>query len=230
MTSGSWRRKARSADGKCETHLVVHVDLVDAGQIDFRRILRRRDVAILGIENIEARVQRHGLAAARRAGHQNHALRFGEILQVCFALRRLVSQGVDAEHGARGVENTRDHLLAEQGRAGAHAKVDGAILGEPHFDAAVLRHAPLGDIEPRHDLEAGDDLDRQLHRRQGDLFQHAVDARADAKHFLVGLEMDVRAALFDGIEQDFIDEADDRRVLDIVAAERFRIRVLVAAA
>ena len=37
------------------------------------------------------------------------------------------------------------------------------------------------------------------------------------------------APFLDGIEQDLIDEPDDRRVFDVVAAERFRIRVLVAA-
>ena len=65
--------------GKGQSHLVVHVDLVDAGQIDFGRVLRRRDVAILGVEDVEAGVQRHGLAAAGRAGHQDHALRLGQV-------------------------------------------------------------------------------------------------------------------------------------------------------
>ena len=92
-----------------------------------------------------------------------------------------------------------------------------------------MRYAPLGDVEPRHDFEARDDLDGQLDRRQRDFFEHTVDARADAKDFLVGLEMDVRAALLDGIEQDLIDEAHDRRVFDIVPADRFRIRIFVAA-
>ena len=181
MTSGSWRKKRAQSRGEGEPHLVVHVDLVDAGQIDFRRILRRRDIAVLGIEDIEAGVKRDGLAAAGRAGHQDHPLRLREIFQVSLALQRLVAQGLDAEHRARGIQNTRHHLLAEQRRAGADAKIDGSILREPHLDAAVLRHAALGDVEPRHDLQARDDLDRQLHRRKRDLLQHAVDTRADAE-------------------------------------------------
>ena len=65
-------------------------------------------------------------------------------------------------------------------------------------------------------------LTAELHGRQRDFLQHAVDAGADAERFLVGLEVDVRGALLDGIEQDLVDEADDGRVLDVVAAERIR--------
>ncbi len=199
-------------------------------QIDFRRILGRRDVAVLGIEDIETGVQRHGLTAARGTGHQDHALRFGEIFEVSLALDRLVSQGIDAEHRARGIQYTRDDLLAEQRRAGAHAKIDGPILREPHLDASVLRYAPLGDIQSRHDFEARDDLDGELHRGQRNLFEHAVQTRADAEYLFVGFEVNVRCALLDRIQQYLVDEAHDRRVFDVVAAECRRFGLFVAAA
>ncbi len=65
-------------------------------------------------------------------------------------------------------------------------------------------------------------------RRQRHFLEHAVDARADAEELFVRLEMDVRGALLDGVEQDFIDEAHDRRVLDIVPGQRVGVRVLIA--
>ena len=101
------------------------------------------------------------LPRARGAGDQDHALRLREVLEIDLALERLVAQRVDAEHRLRRIENTADDLLAEQRGAGAHAEVDGASLRQLHLDAAVLRHAALGDVEARHDLEAR----RQLHRR-----------------------------------------------------------------
>ena len=67
MTSGSWRRNARSAAAKVRPGLVVDVDLVDAGQLDFRRVLGGRDVDARLVQDVEAGVQRHGLAAAGRA-------------------------------------------------------------------------------------------------------------------------------------------------------------------
>ncbi len=84
------------------------------------------------------------------------------------------------------------------------------VFDSSHLDAAVLRHAALGDVEARHDLEARDDLAGQLHRRLGDFLQHAVDAQAHAEHLFVGLEVDVRGAAADGIEHDLVDEAHDR--------------------
>ena len=82
-------------------------------------------------------------------------------------------------------------------------------------DAPVLRQSPFGDVEARHDLQAGRDLLRELHRRRGDLLQHAVDAVADAVDLLVGLEVDVRRAAADRIQHDLVDELDDRRVVDV---------------
>ena len=45
------------------------------GQVDFRRILGRRDIDARLVEDVEAGVQRHGLAATGRAGDQDHAVR-----------------------------------------------------------------------------------------------------------------------------------------------------------
>ena len=58
----------------------------------------------------------------------------------------------------------------------------------------------------------------------GHFLQHAVEAEADAVGALVGLEMDVRRAAPDGVEHDLVDEADDRRVLDVGRDRRRRPR------
>ena len=217
MTSGSWRRKARSAAAKVQAHLRIHVDLVDAGHVDFDRVLGGGDVAVLGVEDVEARVQGHRLAAAGRAGDQDHAVGLGERVQVGLLLEVLVAERVDAELGAARVEDTQHDLLAEQRRAGVDAEIDGAVLGQLHLDAAVLGQAPLGDVEPGHDLEARHHLGGQRQRRRGHLLQHAVEAGPDAIGLLVGLEVNVGRAALDGVQQDLVDEAHDRRVHRLVA-------------
>ena len=58
-----------------------------------------------------------------------------------------------------------------------------------------------------------DDRVLQLQRRLHHLVEHAVDAVADAEVLLVGLDVDVGGALLDGVEQDEVDELDDRRVV-----------------
>jgi hypothetical protein len=62
----------------------------------------------------------------------------------------------------------------------------------------------------------------------GDLLEHAVLPGAHAVELLVGLEVDVRGALVDGVQQDLVDEADDGRVVDLVAARCPRARLVVA--
>ena len=62
----------RRCEGQAD--LRVHVDLVDAGQVDLRRVFRGRNVPVLGIEDVQAGVQRHGLTGAGRAGNQDHAV------------------------------------------------------------------------------------------------------------------------------------------------------------
>ena len=49
--------------------------------------------------------------------------------------------------------------------------------------------------------------------------QYAIEARSDAKHFFVRLKVDIRSAALDGIEQDFVDKADNWRVFNIVARD-----------
>ena len=47
--------------GKGQACLRIDVHLVDARHVDLRRVLGGRDVAILGIEDVQARVQTHRL-------------------------------------------------------------------------------------------------------------------------------------------------------------------------
>jgi hypothetical protein len=81
------------------------------------------------------------------------------------------------------VEEPHDDLLAEQRGQHGHAVVHLAALAELELDATVLRQAPLGDVEARHDLHARRDRVLQLQRRLHHLVEHAVDAVADAEVF-----------------------------------------------
>src|SRR5262249_52813474 len=155
--------------------------LVDAGEIDFSRILGGRNVRVFGVKNVQTGVKRHSLAATGGTGHEDHALRFGQVLKIGLSLHHLITECIDAQHRAGRVQNTGDHLFAEQRWTRAHAEIDGAVLRQAHLDAAVLRYTALGDIEARHDLEAGDDLDGELNGRHRDFFQDTVESSADAE-------------------------------------------------
>ena len=89
------------------------------------------------------------------------------------------------------------------------------LLPDLELDAAVLRHAALGDVELRHDLEARDERRLELQRRLHDFLQRAVDAVAHAQLVLEALEVDVRRAALHGVGEDRVDELDDRRVIHL---------------
>ena len=125
-----------------------------------------------------------------------------------------IAQGIDAHLGAGRVEDTHDHLLSEQRRAGAYAEVDGPVARQGHLDAAILRDAALGDVQPRHDLQARSDAASEISGRCGNLVQNAVRAEAHPEDLLVGLEVDVGRPPVDGIQQDLVHEAHDRRFVD----------------
>src|SRR5262249_9711241 len=121
--------------------------------------------------------------------------------------------------GLRRIENAQHDLLAKERRTGAHAEVDGATLRQLHLDATVLWDASLGDIEPRHHLEPRRELRSELHGRLRDLLQHPVHAQAHTIGLLEGLEVDVGGAAADGIQHHFVDEADYRRIFDVIAPD-----------
>ena len=80
------------------------------------------------------------------------------------------------------------------------------------LEAAVLRDALLGDVQLGHDLDARDDrrvelLVDRLHR----LVQHAVDAVLDHHLAVAGLDVDVRGAALQRVEDRRVDQLDDRR-------------------
>ena len=218
-----------AAQGRGEGHalLDVHLHLVDARDADFDRVLGGGDVALLGVEDVQAGVQRHRLARAGGAGDQDHAVGLGEGVEVELLLVLLVAQLVDAQLGGAAVQQSQHHLLAEQRRAGGDAEVHLLGLGDVELDAPVLRQAALGDVELGHDLEAGGDAGVQLHRGLGHAAQDAVHAQADAELGFIGFEVDVRGAALDGVQQHLVDEAHHRRVVaalgvgDVVAVVVF---------
>ena len=87
------------------------------------------------------------------------------------------------------------------------------MLSDADLDAAVLRHALLGDVELGHDLETRGDGALHLERRRHHLVEHAVDAVAHAELLLERLDVDIARPLVHRVRDERVDELDDRRVL-----------------
>ena len=126
------------------------------------------------------RVERGRLARARRAGHEDAAVRTPQRE----ARRSRSSLGhpevVERERCASRVEDPQDGGLAGDERDDGHADVDAAAVDHDP-DAAVLRQALLGDVQVGEDLDARDHGRRLAARDTGGVAHHAVDAEAHAR-------------------------------------------------
>ena len=89
------------------------------------------------------------------------------------------------------------------------------VAGQAQLGAAVLGQAPFGDVQARHDLEAGSDARCQGARRFHHLAQHPVHPHAHAVAVFVGFEMEVGGAGVDGVQHEFVDEAHHRSVVHL---------------
>ena len=168
----------------------------------------------------------HGVKVDQQASILHAASMACPSLPTC-GLGLAESERVDADLGVLRVEDPQHDLFAPEGRQRVDAEVDGARLRELHLDAAVLRHAALGDVELGHDLESRGEPRAEIRWGFGDFAQDAVHAEAHAVRLLVRFEVDVRCAGLDGVEQHLVDESDDRRVVGGARHVRFVVVVLL---
>ena len=101
------------------------------------------------------------------------------------------AERVEVHDDARAVEDTEHDALAVERREGRDAEID-LFPHEPELDAPVLRQPALGDVELRHDLDAGDDGGLETPGRCLDVVQHAVDPVPDLQLVLERLDVNVR--------------------------------------
>ncbi len=198
------------AVGEVELGGFGHRGLADHGHRILDRILEGHDVDALGIDVVEYRVQRRGLAAAGRPGHQDDAFRTRD--------HQLEHVELVARARPSSSSGTRPFWRSRMRRT----MFSPCIVGwaetrkstEPPADvqryASVLRRARLGDVHVAHHLDA------HRHRRpvglvqRADLAQHAVDAVADAQEVLLRLEVDVGGIALDRVGEQGVDQAHHR--------------------
>ena len=147
--------------GKRQPLLLVDRNLRDAAQLVFHRIFNRNDLVFVGLDLVHGCVQRCGFAAARRAGDQHHAVRLFDVAPELAQVLRIETHNVQRE-GSKllahrlFIEYAEHGIFAVNRRHDRDAEVDGAPV-IAHSEAPVLRHAPLGNIQLAHHLDARDD-------------------------------------------------------------------------
>ena len=127
------------------------------------------------------------------------------------------------ERDDRAIEHPHDHALAEHRRQHADAQVD-RVATDGELDPAVLRQPALGDVEVRHDLDAGGDGEGQVARRRDHFVEHAVGLDADAELVFERLEVQVAGVLLDRHQEHHVEQLAHRCAVgqrrDVVEIDR----------
>ena len=158
--------------GEGDAGLAVHRHLRDAAELVLDRVLDGDDLLARALALGETGVERRRLAAAGRAGDEEHPVRPRGEAQLG---RHAELRKPNAASAA--VEEAEDDRLAEHRRHSGDADIELARL-EADADAVVLRAAALGDVELREELDARDDGVVELGRRFQSREEDAVDADA----------------------------------------------------
>ena len=202
-------RAQHPAEGQFD--LGVDLNLINAPQAILDRVLDGKNLERRLVEFLERAVQRGGLAAAGRAGHQHHAVR--AVHQPPEALEHFLghAQLIHVQDAGRLIQQAHHHRFAVLHRHGGQTHVDG-LATHPHRQAPVLRQAPLGDIETGHEFEA-------RHQGAGDAplggglhAQHAVETETDAQLIFIRLDVDIRGVDLHGVFEHGLEQLDHRRV------------------
>ncbi len=140
--------------GEGQADLFVHLDLVHAGQVELDGVFGGGNVPVDLVQLRQGRVQRRGLARSGGTRHEDHPpglvdglLESGEGFLFEAELGHVELQG-------RLVQDSQNHLFAEQGWEHGYPELHLLAALDPELDPAVLGEPPLGDVEPGHDLQA----------------------------------------------------------------------------
>ena len=189
--------------------LRVDLHLPQARLRDLDRVFGRPDLALWHVDQAQRRVQRGGLARARGPHAQEHAVRaLDHLLHLGQVVRRHadVAQGHELGRGQQTQHGVFQSAVRGNRR---HPQLKPAAIDEfAHGDLAVLRLAPLGNVEVAHDLDPGQHGAavgvRQLHVG----LEHPIPAEPD-QHLLLsrlGLDVDVGDALGLGFQDHGVDQ------------------------
>ena len=215
------RARERDVDLRPDGHLV------EVLEHHLHRVFDGDDVDLGLREVLEGRVERRRLAASRGTGHEHDSRGPGDEVVELRQVMGGEAEVVDALQQDVGIEDAEHGLLAEGRRHGRNAQLDlaSALLS---LDAPVLRPSLLGEVAARKQLDARDH--RLVHdpRDEVDVVEDAVDAQTHEGQLALGLEVDVRGPLLEGVGEDVVEGLDHRRGRGVEVLGRAGEELLVA--
>ncbi|GBC76990.1 hypothetical protein HRbin08_00458 [bacterium HR08] len=219
------------APGEGEPFLLVDLDLRHAFQLILHRVLDGDDLLLPRSDLIDGRIERRRLARAGGSGDEDHPIRLADEMPE-FSQRL----GVESEHIQAQVaeflaelllvEDADDGIFAVNGRYDRDAEINGAPA-HAHAEPAILRDAPLSDVQFRHHLDARDDRLMMLNvNGRSRRVEHTVNAVFDHDLRSMRLNVNIAGAPLQGRQDDRIHKLHNRAHLPI-AHQAIQVQVLL---
>ena len=184
-------QKRFQCDRKSQAGLVIHVDLIDARQRDFGRVFGGGNVDARLVQQVQAGVQRHGLAGSCGTSDQNHSVGPVDGFEKPPFFFRLVAQRIDPQLGAARIKDTDHNFFAKQRWQGTDTEINDAIRTHLQLHLAVLWHPFFGDIHFGYDLDTRGQLVLDGNRRRSNFAQFPVNPEPYPVGVFIRLEMQV---------------------------------------
>ena len=196
--------------GESQPDIFVHRHLDDAFEVIFHRFLGGEEFGVDGVDLAETGIKGGGFSRAGRSRDNKNSVRpLNDLEDVGVDIVRH-PEHLEIEVDGGAIEHAQHHAFAELRGQGGDAQIDVAP-GDVFLDAAVLGQAALRDIHIGHDLDAGDDGQRQVPGRGRHFVKRAVHAVTNLELVFEGLEVNVAGPVLDGLVHDQIDKADNGR-------------------
>src|SRR5207249_7521480 len=143
-----------------QTFLLVDRDLSNAMQLILNRVFNRDDFIFFVSDFVQGGIKRRRLSRSCWSGHQHHPVRLGNVMTKFSKIVWIESNHVQIEVAKSFidllfVENTNNRVFAVHGRHNRNTEVNIPPF-VAHAKTAILRHAPLSNVQLRHNLDTGD--------------------------------------------------------------------------
>ena len=187
----------------------------DTANLILDRVLDREDLVLFVLDFHQRAVQRRGFTAAGRPSYQHHSIWLADVAAEFLYVALGESDDLETQRSEFLadrflVENTDDRVFAMNRGHDRYTKVNRSPFVS-RLEAAVLRDAPLGNVELRHDFDSRNDRRMVLLRdRRHGFAQRPVDAVLHADFGVSRFDVDVTGAALERGEDDRVHEPDDR--------------------
>ena len=204
--------------------VMVDRHLHDSVHIVFDRLLCGEDFGVDIVDATENGIEGGRLSGTGRSRNHDDAVGLFDVHRDLLVHVFRKTDVLKVERRCALVENTHNHRFAMGGGKTRHTKVDGTPR-DVDRNASVLWNAAFGDVETRHDLDAGDDCRshgdiRSLHR-----VKRAVHTVADLEILLERLDVDVGRAVYNTLIENQVHELDDGIVVRGAFERRDIVRI-----